>query len=117
MKVNIGNFYSVFSAYNFLIDNEIVCAQKECSCGREMNLVFQKRNGRDTVLYRCQKKSCGRRSNLLSSKVPLHTYLCGIYYIMSGATYWQINMWLGLSDPTIISIKKSYGLFIKNIWL
>ena len=105
MKNILSIFTSEETILDFLLDNNIVPREKECQCGSVMKITKQKRNSRDTVLYRCQIRNCLIRSNLLSSKLPLHIYLNAIYFIMSGASYWQINIWLCLSDDSIISVK------------
>ena len=57
---------------------------------------------------------CGRILSkkiwLLTSKIPLDKYLRVCYYLMSGASYFQSNTWEGVSDTTIISIKRKLRL-------
>lgn len=109
-------FKSEEELMNFLLENNIVSEEILCECLNYMKFKIYKLGESKQLLYRCSKKGCQKRKSLLQTNIPLIKYISIVYWLLSSASYWQINIWSGVTDQTINNIKRKlriiYGKYI-----
>ncbi|KAG0419884.1 hypothetical protein EQH57_0370 [Dictyocoela roeselum] len=109
MKFNITNniFININDIFDFFIENEILKKYKTCTnCANLSSLKIQKRGIKKLIIYRCSNSVCRRRESITKSNLNINEQVHIIYLLLNGASYKQLNNFYGISDATILSIKK-----------
>ncbi|KAG0424326.1 hypothetical protein DMUE_6096 [Dictyocoela muelleri] len=111
MNFNLTNeiFSDISKLLDFFIENKILNEYKSCNkCSGMMNLKIQKMNKKTTILYRCLNENCRKRNSITRSNLNINELVHIIYLLLNSVNYKQLNNFYGISDATILSIKKNY---------
>lgn len=103
-------FFKTDDLLEFLLLNGVLRQSRRCiasNCDGVQTLSIYAKNNKEFIMYRCEKRSCRKRSNITQSKINICIYLHTLYLILNGCTYQQIYSFHGLSKSTIMRIKNN----------
>ncbi|KAG0422152.1 hypothetical protein DMUE_6233 [Dictyocoela muelleri] len=95
----------------------IIRIEHQCeTCESLMKICSYEQNESIRLCYRCVKRGCQKRKSVYRTNIGLDKFITAIYLLMSNSSYWQLRIWLGISDPSINIIKNklrtAYGRYI-----
>lgn len=110
-------FHSTEDAVSFLLEHGFVAATFTCNCGGTVKLI----QNTETPHYRCTKKVCRKRfggvfknSCLDGFKIKPNDALLALYFFCFNLRNFQAAGFIGISEPTLVSLKKRFLLIAQN---
>ena len=80
-------FESIKKCFESLLYYGILPEHINCpKCSHISNLKIYKEKNNERVLYRCSKKSCQKKANVLNTRIPINDYLFIFYKLLTGHT-------------------------------
>lgn len=94
----------------FLKENNIITATRRCSndsCDGVAKLLNYKCGQKESIVYRCLKRSCRKRNAIFNTKLSASKYIHILFLLLTGCTYHQIYIFHNISNTTITRLKNT----------
>lgn len=118
LKSNDFIFSDISSLLEFLLEYEVIPLSIICVCGGQMAIQQASRGNISFLQYRCKITICRKRKAICNSKLGICRWLFVVYYLMSGCTYKQVELYTGVGNMTIWRIrqqlKNAYAQYINQ---